>query len=166
MAFMQGKLKIAGSMAHAMKLGGLLQEANKLKIVAPAAAPATSAAPAAASSSGDFKSSAIFDQIRQKLKTDGAEFVKKIGAIYAFKLTSASGKTETFIVDLKNGTGSVSVGDAKADTTLTLKDDDFMAMNAGKLDSQMAFMQGKLKIAGNMAHAMKLNMLLSQVAKL
>eukprot|EP00698_Gefionella_okellyi_P007153 TRINITY_DN1740_c0_g2_i5.p2 TRINITY_DN1740_c0_g2~~TRINITY_DN1740_c0_g2_i5.p2 ORF type:complete len:181 (+),score=62.41 TRINITY_DN1740_c0_g2_i5:340-882(+) len=138
----------------------------------PSRAGAQVAASAAAATAADagFKSAAVFKQIEDKLKTDGAQFVQKIGAVYAFKLTNASDKQQTWLVDLKSGSGSVRVGsgdgDCKADTTLSLKDDDFIAMNAGKLDSQMAFMQGKLKIAGNMAHAMKLNMLLSQIAKL
>ena len=34
-------------------------------------------------------------------------------------------------------------------------DDDFMDMVAGKLNAQKAFMEGKMKIKGNMAKAMK-----------
>ena len=43
-----GKLKIAGSMGHAMKLGGLLAKAQEAAKAAPAAAPAAPAAAPAA----------------------------------------------------------------------------------------------------------------------
>ena len=40
--------------------------------------------------------------------------------------------------------------------TISLADKDWLAIREGKLNSQMAFMQGKLKIAGDMNLAMKL----------
>jgi len=71
-------------------------------------------------------------------------------------------------VDLKNGSGSVYSGEAKTKPgcTLTLSDDDFMAMQSGKLDSMKAFMAGKLKIGGNMMLAQKLGGLFKPKSKL
>ena len=64
-------------------------------------------------------------------------------------------------LDLKNGNGSVSKGSSgKADCTLTMAEDVFEKLIAGSLNAQQAFMQGKLKIGGNMAHAMKLGPIL------
>jgi putative sterol carrier protein len=40
--------------------------------------------------------------------------------------------------------------------TISLSDKDWMSIREGKLNSQMAFMQGKLKIKGDMNLAMKL----------
>lgn len=58
---------------------------------------------------------------------------------------------------MKNGSGSINTGTpAKADVTLTIGDDDYVALMTGKLNPQAAFMQGKLKIAGNMGLATKL----------
>ena len=48
----------------------------------------------------------------------------------------------------------------KSDVTLTLSDDDLIDLSLGKLNPQKAFFQGKLKIAGNMGLAMKLQPLL------
>ena len=44
----------------------------------------------------------------------------------------------------------------KPDVTLSLKDDDLVALMTGKLNPQKAFFQGKLKVQGNMGLAMKL----------
>ncbi len=58
--------------------------------------------------------------------------------------------------------GSVSNEDKAADCTIILSKDDFEKMAAGTLDPTMAFMQGKLKINGDMAVAMKLQPLLQK----
>jgi len=62
-----------------------------------------------------------------------------------------------WVVDLKNGTGSVREGtDKSADVTLTVSDEDFVALANGALNPQQAFMRGKLKLKGKMQIAMKL----------
>lgn len=51
---------------------------------------------------------------------------------------------------------AVSNDDAAADTTIKVSLDDFIGMAQGKLDATMAFMQGKLKVDGDMGVAMQL----------
>lgn len=76
------------------------------------------------------------------------------------------GKTITF--DLK-GDGfihvdgaSVTNEDKPADVTITVAKEDLEDMAQGRLDPTMAFMSGKLKIAGDMGVAMKLAPLLAK----
>lgn len=55
--------------------------------------------------------------------------------------------------------------DKKADCTITMADSDLLALMTGKMNPQSAFFQGKLKIAGNMGLAMKLQNLQLQPGK-
>ena len=59
--------------------------------------------------------------------------------------------------------GTVNNEDAPADCTIIVSKDDFEQMGRGQLDPTMAFMQGKLKINGDMGVAMKLQPLLARV---
>jgi len=161
---LQGKLKLQGNMGLAMKLDKIPKTTpNAVPTPAPAPAPAT--ATAASSDVSGFKATAVFDELTKKIAAN-KDLVKQIAGVYQFNI-SAGPKSESWTVDLKNGNGSVAIGKAnKADCTLTVGDEDFVGMMTGKLNSQQLFMQGKLKIAGNMAFAMKLNKLQSAKAAL
>eukprot|EP01113_Clastostelium_recurvatum_P007737 TRINITY_DN13614_c0_g1_i2.p1 TRINITY_DN13614_c0_g1~~TRINITY_DN13614_c0_g1_i2.p1 ORF type:complete len:262 (-),score=121.89 TRINITY_DN13614_c0_g1_i2:94-879(-) len=176
-AFMQGKLKIQGNMSFAMKLGQVV--AGKKKPAAPAASkPAVSAAPAAgsspspaassssssSSSSGSPAVSAVFDTLSKAI-TANPDLIKKINGVYQFNITPASGAAQQWSVDLKSAPGVKQGPAAKPDCTLVLKEQDFLDMMSGKLNGQQAFMQGKLKIQGNMSYAMKLNDLTKAMPK-
>jgi len=161
--FMQGKLKLAGNMSLAMKLDKLP------KAPAPSTAastPAPAAAPSSSSSSGSFRAAAVFDELTKKIAANPG-LVQQIAGVYHFQINGPGGVTKSWTVDLKNGKGSVAEGKPeKADVTLVTGDEDFVNMMTGKANSQQLFMQGKLKIQGNMAFAMKLNKLQAAKASL
>ena len=93
---------------------------------------------------------------RLKAKPD---VVAKINAIYQFNISGAGGGA--WSVDCTAG-GTISAGTAAAARcTVAMTDGDFLAVVNGKLNPQMAFMTGKLKIQGDMALAMKLQQILS-----
>lgn len=65
-------------------------------------------------------------------------------------------------IDGVSSPNTVTNDDKPADATVSMSWDDFMALSDGKLDPMMAFMQGKLKIAGDMMIAQKLAPLLKR----
>ncbi|MDZ4777540.1 MAG: SCP2 sterol-binding domain-containing protein [Alphaproteobacteria bacterium] len=97
------------------------------------------------------------------------EVTKKITE--AVGVESGLGKTLKFdfgdvgkiYIDGVSKPNSVSNDDKAADCTIKLAWDDFLSMAAGKLDPTMAFMQGKLKVDGDMSIAMKLQPILSKL---
>ncbi|TMJ12554.1 MAG: SCP2 sterol-binding domain-containing protein [Alphaproteobacteria bacterium] len=59
--------------------------------------------------------------------------------------------------------GAVTEEDGQADTTIKVSWDDWQAMTEGKLDGMTAFMQGKLKVEGDMSNAMQLQGVLAKL---
>ncbi|MBX3510642.1 MAG: SCP2 sterol-binding domain-containing protein [Hyphomonadaceae bacterium] len=64
---------------------------------------------------------------------------------------------------LDGGAGKVSADDAAADTTIRVKLEDFVDMAQGKLDPTSAFMQGKLRVEGDMGVAMQLQSVMAKL---
>ena len=54
-------------------------------------------------------------------------------------------------------------GGSDADCTISVDKDDFIALAEGNLDPMMAFMSGKLKVAGDMSVAMGLQSIFSNM---
>ena len=72
---------------------------------------------------------------------------------------------DSWILDLKNGSGRIQHGEGESDCQMTMSTEDFVSMFQGKLNSTTAFMSGKLKIEGNMMLAMKLEQLMNDMHK-
>ncbi|RMY53364.1 hypothetical protein D0865_05293, partial [Hortaea werneckii] len=114
-----------------------------------------------------WPSSAGFDLIADALKDDAQkqDAIKKGGNIFAFTLKNDQGKEESWHIDLKE-TGTVGKGLApqgkKPGVTLVLSDVEFAKLISGKANAQNMFMQGKLKIKGNMMAATKLGPILEK----
>jgi putative sterol carrier protein len=83
---------------------------------------------------------------------------KGVKATYQFDLTGDNG--ETFHVNIDDGTCQVCDGAAGGpNITITMAASDYVDMINGKLNPQMAFMGGKLKIKGDMSLALKMQQL-------
>ncbi|HWP64559.1 MAG TPA: SCP2 sterol-binding domain-containing protein [Candidatus Limnocylindria bacterium] len=68
-------------------------------------------------------------------------------------------------VTVKDGTVTVSKGTVPSpNMTMAMDAQDFVDMNTGKLNPQVAFMTGKLKISGDMSLAMKMQTLFKPIA--
>ena len=70
------------------------------------------------------------------------------------------GETGKIFIDGASSPNSVTNEDKPADATVSISWDDFMALSNGQLDPMMAFMQGKMKIQGDMMLAQRLAPLL------
>ncbi|MGA9582624.1 MAG: SCP2 sterol-binding domain-containing protein [Allosphingosinicella sp.] len=66
-------------------------------------------------------------------------------------------------VMLDGAAGQVTEEDGPADTTIKVAWEDWQAMSDGKLDGMTAFMQGKLKVEGDMSNAMQLQGVLAKL---
>ncbi len=87
------------------------------------------------------------------------DVVAKINSVYQFNISGPSGGS--WSVDCTQPGGKVEPGSASnAKCTVAAVDQDFLAIVNGKLNAQMAFMSGKLKIQGDMGLAMKLQQIL------
>lgn len=88
----------------------------------------------------------------------GKDLIPKVSAVFGFEIIKQKGQKPAVIfeIDLKNGQGKCQRGaPANPDATFNMTDGDFEAVCLGKLNPQIAFMQGKMKIKGNMAKASK-----------
>ena len=101
----------------------------------------------------------IFEQKIPGNIEEDPDKAKKIGAIYQFNITGE--QSGNWFVDLASDAPGVHEGTSDgAKCTITVGDNDFVDIVSGKLNPQMAFMSGKLKIAGDMSLAMKLSSVL------
>ncbi len=67
------------------------------------------------------------------------------------------------VVMLDGAAGAVTEEDGEADTTIKVAWADWQDMADGKLDGMTAFMQGKLKVEGDMSNAMQLQGVLAKL---
>jgi putative sterol carrier protein len=94
----------------------------------------------------------VFKEMPNRFNATAAKGMK---AVYQFDLTGVGGGKYNLAID----DGKLAVGDgahASPNITITMAASDYLDMVNGKLNPQMAFMSGKLKIAGDMGLAMKM----------
>lgn len=124
----------------------------------------SAAAPSTAS--GTLKSDALFAKIQDEVKKN-PDKAKTVGGVFLYNITDNGKTVKQWTLDLKSPVvhdGAPKSG--KADTTMTIADADLVQIASGALNPQVAYMKGKLKIAGNIMLAQKLGPLLKSDAKL
>ncbi|GMR39601.1 hypothetical protein PMAYCL1PPCAC_09796, partial [Pristionchus mayeri] len=149
------------AMQHNIGIGGAGVVA--MYKLAGGAVSAAGAAPArAAPSGGSLQSDAVMAEIKDRVTTE-KELLKKAGPLVVrFIVSGANGQTKNWLVDLKSSPPFVGHNDsAKAELDVTLSDETFMQMAAGKIKPDQAFMKGQVKVKGNIAKAMKLQTILN-----
>ena len=82
---------------------------------------------------------------------------KAAGVDAGVQLKLTGSQASDWYVTIKDGKCTAAQGSLPApNLTLTADADDFIRIFTGQLDGMQAFMQGKLKLAGDMSLAMKL----------
>ncbi|XP_031828485.2 peroxisomal multifunctional enzyme type 2 [Nomia melanderi] len=112
------------------------------------------------SGTASLQSDAVFATMGEYVKANPEE-VKKINAVFVYNILVKGTPQATWTMDLKKAElhkGEPKSG--KADATLTIEDVDMIEMALGKLNPQMAFMRGKLKVTGNIMLTQKLRTLM------
>lgn len=134
-------------------------------------------------SAQQLQSDAIFEFIADQLKQDPSKG-KAVNAVFLYIITKDGKQAKQWsmynkrtwmtdvilfffvAMDLKEGKVFEGTPKDKPNTTLTISDDDFVLLATNKLNPQVAFMKGKLKVTGNVMLAQKLGPLLKANAKL
>ncbi|XP_075981533.1 peroxisomal multifunctional enzyme type 2-like [Anticarsia gemmatalis] len=127
-------------------------------------APSAAAAPAPSGSA--LKSDALFAKIKEEVDKN-KEMAKSVGGVFLYNITENGKTVKSWTLDLKTPViyeGTPKSG--KADTTMTVGDNDLVEIASGTLSPQVAYLKGKLKIAGNIMLAQKLGPLLKSPAKI
>ncbi|MFT7623823.1 MAG: putative sterol carrier protein [Myxococcota bacterium] len=93
-----------------------------------------------------------FDRLGERFVADKASGVN---TVVQYVLAGDAGGA--YAVHVTDGAMNVTEGEnEEAKVTIKMKDEDFVNMVNGKLKGQMAYMQGKLKVSGNIPIAMKM----------
>lgn len=103
--------------------------------------------------------SQVFEEMKQRLTPEKA---KKINSSYLFDIGGDGGGK--WHVDLTKESDWIHPveGDETAQCVITIaKGEDWVAIASGKMNPTMAFMQGKIKVKGDMGLALKLQALLA-----
>lgn len=107
-----------------------------------------------------LKSTAAFEMMAHQIKSS-PEIAKKVNAIFQWNIKQDGKIATVWTVDMKaNEVYQDKPRNGKAECILTLSDDTFMDLVAGKLDGQKAFLSGKLKVEGQIMLAQKLGSIL------
>jgi putative sterol carrier protein len=102
----------------------------------------------------------IFAEMPKQLDANAA---KGMNSTIQFNLSGDNGGQ--WYVHIKDGKAEVHEGTApSANMTMSMSAQDYVDMTTGKLNGQMAFMSGKLKISGDMGLAMKMQTLFKRPA--
>ncbi|KAM6550371.1 hypothetical protein CsatB_000179 [Cannabis sativa] len=107
-----------------------------------------------------IKPETLFDLMKQHFETqEGKQLCNKVNLVFQLNLAPKKiGADEiSYIIDFKNRNvfkGKLE-GEEKPDVTFSFKEDDFMRIALRKLNPQVAFMRGLVKVKGSLTAAQK-----------
>ncbi|CUM65897.1 uncharacterized protein PRCAT00003547001 [Priceomyces carsonii] len=115
-----------------------------------------------------FEGSELFDLMKEIVDSDEElkkKSLKTVNAIVLLTLKNKQGKTKSWIMDFKkDGTVAKVDGSApKTDISLAMADKDFIKLVNNKANAQRLYMNGKLKVKGNLMKAASIETFLKKV---
>lgn len=111
-----------------------------------------------------LKTTKIFGMIKQIINEN---LVEKINAIFQFNITQNDKINGVWTVNLKNKNGYLHPGPSLevTDCIIQISDSDLCKMADGELNHVVAYINGKLKVRGNLLIAPRLQDILNQIIK-
>ena len=95
------------------------------------------------------------ESLKEMYKSFKPEVAGNLNASYLFDISGPNGGKWT--LQINSGKCELKSGMSGTPTvTISISDQDWLAVQKGSLNSQMAFMMGKLRVSGDMGLAMKL----------
>lgn len=159
-AFMTGKLKIRGNVILAQKMQVVLSTLKKTSKTQKG-----QVATSKLSASSEFAADKAFAELKKRIGKDTGTLARKVSGTYCFKVKKGD-LVRSWVVDMRSTSSPVreipSGEKATGDCIIKIADDNLVLLMSGKLDPQTAFMQGKLKVAGNLLLAQKLESLITE----
>lgn len=113
-----------------------------------------------------FQASPFFEELASALTDNKIKqaAINGVKASIVLTLKNKEGKDQSWLLDLKKeGTLTKIEGAQKSDVQLILKDADFVKLATGKANGQKLFMNGKLKVKGNMMKATAIESVFKQI---
>jgi len=155
---LQHNIGLGGASVVAMYRHGFPQHIRPQQIGANSVSAKSNPVAAEKVNPDEFDAHLYFKELEEIMKEEGEKYVKLVNTVYRFKIKNKEGKEGIWTVEAKTGTGRVVFGpDGPAPAvTFTLNDEDIGDFITGKLDPQKAYFQGRLKIAGSIAQALRL----------
>ncbi|KAM9496738.1 stomatin-like protein 1 [Clarias gariepinus] len=90
--------------------------------------------------------------------------VRQVGACFQFHISISTGQTRSYYVDLTQNSGTCGAGEAmQPDVSLSMSEQDMMAMFQGSLQPFAAYSSGRLRVQGDLNTAMKLDALVKLI---
>jgi len=162
--YFAGKLKIGGDIMASQKLQFLadmdaaetqrrLQNAVDARVGSAVGDGVDAAADSAGSSAAGATQVVGF---LQHYVSAHPELVEQVGKVFQWNVKNPD---TSFVLDLKNGSGSVTTGTADHDCSVELDEEVLMSMMRGEADAQKLYFSGKLKIGGDIMASQKLQFL-------
>lgn len=114
------------------------------------------------------ESSNVIEELMAAVRLVMSEsLVQQVGACFQFHISTSTGQTRSYYVDLTQNSGTCGAGEAaQPDVSLSVSEQDMMAMFQGSLRPIAAYSSGRLRVEGDLNTAMKLDALVKLIKTL